>query len=107
MLSQFEELIDIIFDNLNVKDLELNQLKDRLITNELYDKITNCHSLRVVKFIGIKGLENQLEAIETNHKVKQWVLSIKSGEITRKAVKRIQTILLNTNESLVYVSSTN
>ena len=70
--TEFEDLTNIIFENLNIKVLTLSRVNSKLITSQFYDKIKNCHSLRKVNFEIYDDAHAYLDIIEANSHVKAW-----------------------------------
>ena len=89
----FEYLTQAIFDNLNVKVLYLWNVKEELLTTEFYDMIKNCHSLRSVTFIENEHAHTQLDVIEGNSNVNQWIIDFRLGDIDKSVKERVQEIL--------------
>ena len=101
--SQFEELTDIIFSNLNINDLELLYVEPQLITTEFYDKIKQCKSLRRVKFINITDVDSQLDVIESNSNIQKAYVQLHRSHITHNVKERVRKLLSRRNDNSFFI----
>ena len=63
----------------------------------------NCNSLRSVTFNHISDIKAQLDVIQANHNVKQWVLNLAHVDITKSYGERLQQILSEKNDNSLVV----
>ena len=75
------------------------------MTPEFYNKIKTCHSLRYVKFDKLDNANVQMDTIEANSNVNQWILKLKHNTITQKVKNRLQNMLSKQNDNSLFVHS--
>ena len=98
-MSAFNELIEVIFDNLPIKELEVNCVRSELLTPQFYTKIKNCSSLRKVEFNKLADPHTQLNAIESNPNVKLWKINFRYDDIIDSVKERLQKMRLDRNDN--------
>ena len=98
-MPAFNELIEVIFDNLPIKELEVNCVRSELLTPQFYTKIKNCSSLRKVEFNKLADPHTQLNAIESNPNVKLWKINFMEGAATDSVKERLQKMRLDRNDN--------
>ena len=98
-MSTFNELIEVIFDNLPIKELEVNCARSELLTPQFYTKIKNCSSLRKVEFDELADPHTQLNATESNPNVKLWKINFSDDDIIDSVKERLQKMRLDRNDN--------
>ena len=95
--------MQVIFENLNIKVLNVTNIKSELMTSKFYDMIKNCHSLRSVEFAGIDDVHAQLDVYEANLHVKTWTLSFEEEVVTDSVKERLTTMFSDRNDNSLLV----
>ena len=106
-LSEFDNLVQAVFDNLTIKKLIVSGVGSKLMASQLFDKIKHCHSLQCVKFNDINDAHGQLDVIEANLNVKHWTIDFENKTISTSAKERLQKMLSDRNDNSLIVSSKN
>ena len=101
--SRKKLIFDKILSKLNIKEVEIGSFGEESLIRKICKTITNCDSLRVVKFSYTKNAEAQLDVAQTNPKIKQWKLRISSDEVTESFKEKLQASWSKFNDNSLYV----
>ena len=93
----------VIFENLNIKVLNIPYANSKLLTPRFCDMINNCKSLRSVEFYIEKDARYYLNIIEANSHVKTWTIKFDHRAIDSRVIKRLAQILLDRNDNSLFV----
>ena len=104
--TEFEALTKVIFENLNIKVLELRDVNSKYLTPRFRDMIKNCKSLRSVEFHKIEDAHYYLDIIEANSHVKTWTIEFHDDRaIGSRVIKRLAQILSDRNDNSLFVKN--